>query len=78
MSRLGYAMHTSRLSQGVSQEFVALQAGISCGTYNTLERGFSGTGAVANPTLATLVGVFTVLDIDLSELMRSLTEYRSR
>lgn len=49
----------------MTQEQVALAAGISVHTYSSLERGQSPTGGVANPTIDTILRVLTVLEVEL-------------
>jgi transcriptional regulator with XRE-family HTH domain len=60
---LGEILHRARMTEGVSQEHVAIEAGLSAFTYNTLERGFSSGGVLANPTLDTILRVHYVLPL---------------
>lgn len=66
---LGEALYQERLSRGFSQEEVALRAKLSVATYSTLERGFSSSGTLANPTLETLVRVMEILPVVPSVLL---------
>jgi transcriptional regulator with XRE-family HTH domain len=64
---IGRIMRTLRESRGLSQEAVAFQAGISVQAYSCLERGQTPSGGVANPTLDTLLRIFTALEIQPPE-----------
>ena len=65
---LARALCAARVRLGASQEAVALAAGIAVTTYRDLEVGHSRNGGLANPRLDTIVRVFQVLEIDLTEL----------
>jgi transcriptional regulator with XRE-family HTH domain len=58
---LANEIHSARLRRGLSQESVAEAAGISLNTYARLERG--GTGPLPNPTLHTVMRVFSALGL---------------
>lgn len=60
---LGDLLRTSRITQGLSQEHVAFEAGLAVVTYGSLERGQSRNGGFANPTLGTLLRVFDALSV---------------
>lgn len=55
----------ARLAKKLSQEHIAIAAGISCGTYKSLEKGITPSGALPNPTLSTLLRVLSALDLHL-------------
>jgi transcriptional regulator with XRE-family HTH domain len=59
---LGVAVRALREERGLSQEDVAHAAGVTTGTYASVERG------QANPTWATLRKISAALDVRLSEL----------
>jgi transcriptional regulator with XRE-family HTH domain len=61
---LAKRLRTTRSLRGLTQEGVALAAGLSVQQYSALERGRVPSGRVANPTLDTLIRVFTVLRYD--------------
>lgn len=63
-SRLAASLRQLRSARGISQEKVALDAGISVRTYSYLERGLSPAGSDANPTLETILRVLTALEVD--------------
>jgi transcriptional regulator with XRE-family HTH domain len=75
---LSDAFYTARAARGFSQEFVALQAGMAVATYNQLERGFSCSGVLPNPTLITLIRVMTTLEIDPASLFSRSTATQPR
>lgn len=60
---LGEMLRAARVHHGLSQEQVALEAGIAVYTYGNLERGRSRSG-IENPTLDTLLRVFLALSIE--------------
>lgn len=64
---VGRALSTARKRKGASQEAVALQAGVAVATLSNLERGVSGCGGTANPTLWTLVKLFATLGVRIVE-----------
>lgn len=71
-AQLGEALRAIRIQRGLTQEEVALEAGIAVFTYGNLERGRSRSG-VENPTLDTLLRVFRALDVEPPRLTTSLT-----
>jgi transcriptional regulator with XRE-family HTH domain len=66
---LGVRLHQERLRCGLSQERLAVAAGISAYTYRKIESGTSNPGTPANPRLRTLVALAEVLGVDVSELL---------
>lgn len=60
---LAQYLRSSRLRLGKSQEQVAFDAGIAVATYSTMERGYTVSGASANPTLDTLLRVQHALSL---------------
>lgn len=64
MWEVGEDLRAHRLERGMTQEQVALRAGISVQTYSCLERGCSPSGGVANPTMATLIRILDALEIE--------------
>lgn len=61
---LGLALRVLRQGKGLSQEQVANAARVSVYVYGCLERGRAPSGGIANPTMDTLLRVFTALDIE--------------
>jgi transcriptional regulator with XRE-family HTH domain len=59
---LGAHVFDHRQGMGLTQESVAIRAGISSPTFVVLERGFARTGVPSNPTLGTLLRVLTTLE----------------
>ncbi len=66
---LGVRLHRERIEKGLSQERLAVAAGITSFTYGKLEKGESNPGTPANPTLRTLVALAEVMDVTLAELL---------
>ncbi|WP_367274550.1 helix-turn-helix domain-containing protein [uncultured Microbacterium sp.] len=62
--QIGEAFRSIRLARHLSQEQVALDAGLSVDTYAYLERGQMPLGGDANPRLDTLLRIFDVLDVE--------------
>lgn len=62
MEDLGIHLRRIRLQKGLSQERVAFDAGITVGTYGSIERGRHPRGDAVNPTLDTLFRIFEALD----------------
>ncbi|WP_366247014.1 helix-turn-helix transcriptional regulator [Microbacterium sp. 13-71-7] len=62
---LAQLLRRRRTSAGLSQEEVALAAGLALHTYSSLERGETAVGTLANPTFSTMFRVFRVLDIEV-------------
>ncbi|WP_307219938.1 helix-turn-helix domain-containing protein [Microbacterium sp. SORGH_AS_0888] len=65
-------LQRARLDAGLSQERVALSAGISTFTYQKMENGESNPGTPANPRLQTLVSLAIVLGMQVDELLPPL------
>jgi len=65
---LGVTLRALRRGKGLSQEQVAYAAQLSVYSYGCLERGRAPSGGIANPTMDTLLRVFTALDIELPRL----------
>ncbi|MFE3858452.1 helix-turn-helix domain-containing protein [Streptomyces griseorubiginosus] len=61
---VGRRIQAERLRQDLTQEAVYLAAGLDRRTLQTIESG------VGNPTLATLLKLAHVLDVDVAEFMR--------
>jgi transcriptional regulator with XRE-family HTH domain len=62
---LGRTLRAIRSQRGLSQEQVALDAGIAVYTYGCLERGSTPSGMPTNPTLDTILRVLEALEVDL-------------
>ena len=69
--RFGRWLREVRGERGMSQEGVALAAGVAVDTYCRIERSISA-GRWANPTLETTLRVILALNVDLAELGRLL------
>lgn len=67
---VGSAIRNARHAQGLSQEQVAHLAGIAVATYSCLEYGSYRPGKTPNPTLATLARVLSVLDLNLTLIVK--------
>lgn len=72
--RLGELLKERREELGLSQEDVALRAGMDRRHYQELEHGFSNsrTRTPANPRLFTLVNLATALEMDIEEFLARL------
>lgn len=68
MKRLGERLRQIRERKGLSQEQVALDAGITVNTYGCIERGRMPRGAAINPTLDTLFRILEALETTAEEL----------
>lgn len=68
---LGTNLHRARVAKGLSQEWLAHEAGIAAFTYQKMEKGESNPGKPANPTLRVLMSLAAVLDVDLVDLLPS-------
>ncbi|MBD8207780.1 helix-turn-helix transcriptional regulator [Microbacterium sp. CFBP 8790] len=68
----GCKLQRARTEAGLSQERVALGAGISTFTYQKLEKGESNPGTPANPRLQTLVSLALVLGLKVEDLLPPL------
>lgn len=66
---LGVRLHRERVRNGLSQERLAVAAGITAFTYRKLEKGESNPGTPANPRLRTVVALAEVMGISVSELL---------
>jgi transcriptional regulator with XRE-family HTH domain len=66
---LGTNLHRARIAKGLSQEWLAHEAGIASFTYQKLEKGESNPGKPANPTLRVLMALAAVLDTEIGELL---------
>ena len=69
--QIGVRLHQLRVERGLSQERLAVAAGISACTYRKLEKGESNPGTAANPRLRTLVALAEVLEVPVVELLPS-------
>lgn len=67
--KLGVAIHRARMAAKLSQEQVAVAAGIATFTYQKLESGCSNPGTPANPKLETLRSLSRALGVSLKELL---------
>ena len=72
--QLGVLLQERREELGLSQEDVALRAGIDRRHYQELEHGFSNsrTRTPANPRLFTLVNLASALEMDIEEFLAHL------
>lgn len=66
---LGRNLQAARIRVGLTQERVALGAGISTFTYQKMENGESNPGTPSNPRLQTLLCLSVVLEEDLCRLL---------
>lgn len=66
---LGVRLHRERVRQGLSQERLAVAAGITAFTYRKLEKGESNPGTPANPRLHTLVALAEVMAVPVASLL---------
>ncbi len=66
---LGICLQRERLRRGLTQERLAVAAGIAAFTYRKLESGESNPGTPANPRLRTLVALAEVLGVPVSALL---------
>lgn len=73
--RLGLKIRELRTEQKLSQESLAYQAGITKNALQLLEAGRSsgreGKVGPSNPKLATLVGISSVLDVPVAQILAS-------
>lgn len=70
--RLSEAVKKARSRAGLSQEALALQAGINRSFVGQIERG------VANPSLQVLIKLATALEVDVGDLLKREREDRRR
>lgn len=66
---LGVRLHRERVRSGLSQERLAVAAGITAFTYRKLEKGESNPGTPANPRLHTLVALAEVMGVPVASLL---------
>ena len=66
---LAQRLRVLRYERCISQEYVALHAGISTFTYQKFEKGESNPGKPMNPRLSTLVALARVFDVEPWELI---------
>lgn len=71
---LGIRLQQERVEKGLSQERLAVAAGIAAFTYRKLEKGESNPGSPANPRLRTLVALAEVLEIPVTRLLPDAPE----
>ena len=62
---IGDQMRAARLHANLSQEQVALRAGIRIATYSNIEQGHS------SPLLDTLIRIADAIGVDLADLVRT-------
>ncbi len=67
--QLGDNISTARERLNLSQEHVAIAAGLSRHTYQRLEKGLKEKGKPTNPTLYTLLAVCAVLGVSLTDVL---------
>ncbi|WP_165168542.1 helix-turn-helix transcriptional regulator [Rothia uropygialis] len=72
--RLGSLLQSHRADLGITQEKVALEAGISRQHYQQMEYGFSdrATRSPSNPKLRSLMKVVAILEIPREEVLKAL------
>ena len=70
---LGVAIHRLRMERGLTQERLAVAAGLSAFTLRKLEAGVGNQGALANPRLRTLVALAEVLGVNAADLLPGWT-----
>lgn len=63
VTAMGMQIRAARLRLGLSQEQVAIRAGIALHTYRSLEQGRGMEGGAVKPKLDTLARVFEALGI---------------
>ena len=69
-TNLAQRLRVLRYERHLSQEYVALRAGISTFTYQKFEKGESNPGKPMNPRLSTIVSLARVFDMEPWELIR--------
>lgn len=67
--QVGLRLHEARIDAGLSQEQLAVRAGITRATYSQLEKGLTRPEVPANPTLYTLVSLGQVLGVNVHDLI---------
>ena len=72
--RLGSLLQSHRADLGITQEKVALAAGISRQHYQQMENGYSdrATRNPSNPKLRSLMSVVAILEIPREEVLKAL------
>ncbi len=76
MREFGLNLRKIRTEAGMTQERVALSAGISLFTYQKMEKGESNPGTPANPRLQTLLALSFVLEVEVGRLVPDLTRWQ--
>ena len=66
-------VHRLRIDRGLSQERLAVAAGLTAFTLRKLEAGVSNPGTPANPRLRTVVALAEVLGVDVVDLLPDWT-----
>lgn len=66
---IGLRLHSARIAAGMSQEQLAVRAGITRATYSQLEKGLTRPKVAANPTLFTLVSLSQALGLSVHDLV---------
>ncbi|MBR3316830.1 MAG: helix-turn-helix transcriptional regulator [Atopobiaceae bacterium] len=69
-AQLAQRLRVLRYAHGFSQEYVALNAGISTFTYQKFEKGESNPGKPMNPRLSTLIALARIFEMEPWELIR--------
>lgn len=70
---LGVRVHRLRVDRGLSQERLAVAAGMSAFTLRKLEAGAGNPGTAANPRLRTIVALADVLGVQISDMVPNWT-----
>lgn len=68
--QLAQRLRILRYERRISQEYVALRAGISTYTYQKFEKGESNPGKPLNPRLSTIIALARVFGVEPWELIR--------
>lgn len=68
--RLGATLRSLRLARNLSQEQLALDAGLSVDTYGSIERGRTPGGGDPNPRIDTLLRIFAALQVSPPKLVQ--------
>lgn len=77
VSHLGQCLTRAREQAGLSQEELAHAAQITTRTYGVIERGWTPKGVRANPTLDSILRIFSALEDALADRDVSLTPCHS-
>ena len=67
---LAQRLRVLRYERGMSQEYVALNAGLSTFTYQKFEKGESNPGKPMNPRFSTLIALAHIFEMEPWELIR--------